>query len=92
LNGLGLSARDADVQLANFEASFPVVHETPEVHAKWKAMVKELGVTGKQVEDARLVAVCHSQRISHLLTINGKQYLKFAQFGPGITIVDPTSV
>ena len=36
----------------------------------WKALVNALGVIGKQVHDARLVAVCHVHAVTHLLTFN----------------------
>ena len=50
------------------------------------------GVIGKQVHDARLVAVCHVYGITHLLTFNVPHFSKFSAFGQGVVIVDPASV
>src|SRR5438105_3912509 len=68
LNGLGLSTVDAEAQAAGFEAVFPLLTENPDIYPTWKALVGGLGVIGKQVHDARLVAVCHAHGVTHLLT------------------------
>jgi predicted nucleic acid-binding protein len=91
-NGLGLAASAADGLAATFEAAFQLVEETPDIYPAWKAMVGALGVIGKQVHDARLVAVCHVHALTHLLTFNVMHFNRFAAFGPGIVIVDPASV
>ena len=41
-----------------------------------------LGVVGKQVHDARLVAVCHVYGVSHLLTFNVTHFARLAGFAP----------
>jgi predicted nucleic acid-binding protein len=91
-NGLGLSAVDAEAQAAAFEAIFPLLPETPDIYPAWKALVDALGVTGKQVHDARLVAVCHVHAVTHLLTLNVSDFARMAAFRPGIIVVDPASV
>jgi predicted nucleic acid-binding protein len=91
-NGLGLSPSVAEGQAAQFEADFPTIPETPDIFPAWKAIVQSLGIIGKQVHDARLVAVCHVHRITHLLTFNVRHFSRMASFGPGITVVDPASV
>ena len=92
VNGLGLSAVDAEAKAAIFEATFPHLPETPDIYPAWKALVGALGVIGKQVHDARLVAVCHVHRVSHLLTFNVAHFVRMAAFGPGVVVVDPASV
>ncbi|SRR5579885_2188840 len=91
-NGLGLSAADAEAQAAGFEASFPLLADTPDIYPAWKSLVGALGVIGKQVHDARLVAVCHVHAVTHLLTLNVSDFVRMAPFGPGIAVVDPASV
>lgn len=59
VNGLGLSVVDTEAKAAIFEGKFPLVAETPDIYPAWKALVSALGVIGKRVHDARLVAVCH---------------------------------
>ena len=91
-NGLGLPAPAADGLAANFEAAFSLLVETPDVFPAWKALVVGLGIIGKQVHDARLVAVCHVYGVSHLLTFNVGHFARFAAFGPGVVVVHPASV
>jgi predicted nucleic acid-binding protein len=92
VNGLGLSAVGAEAKAAVFQATFPLIAETPDVYPAWKALVEAIGVVGKQVHDARLVAVCHANGVSHLLTFNAAHFARLAGFGPGVVVVDPASV
>jgi len=92
LNGLGLSADDAAVQSAEFEATFPLLAETPDVYPAWKKVVNGLGIIGKQVHDARLIAVRHVHGVSHLLTFNVAHFARMAGFGPTVVIVDPKTM
>jgi len=91
-NGLGLTAADAEAKGAVFEAAFPLLVETPDIYAAWKPLVGALGVIGKQVHDARLVAVCHVHGVGHLLTFNPAHFTPLAVFGPGIVVVEPANV
>src|SRR5947207_11941403 len=92
VNGLGLSAAAAEAQAATFEARFPILAETPDIFPAWKALVSASGVIGKQVHDARLVAVCHVHRVTHLLTFNVSHFVRMAGYGPGVVVVDPATV
>ena len=92
LNGLGLSALEAEAKMARFEGSFPLLTDTPDIYPMWKAIVVGLGIVGMQVHDARLVAVCYAHRVSHLMTFNIAHFSRMAGFGPGVTVVDPAKV
>jgi predicted nucleic acid-binding protein len=92
INGLGLSAAKAEMEAASFEARFPLLPERPDIYPAWKALVTALGVIGKQVHDARLVAVCHVHKVTHLLTFNISHFVRMAGFAPGAVVVDPVSV
>jgi predicted nucleic acid-binding protein len=91
-NGLGLSIVDAEAQAAGFEASFPLLVDTPDIFPAWKALVGALGIIGKRVHDARLVAVCHVHAVTHLLTLNVSDFAGMAGFSPGVVVVDAASV
>jgi len=91
-NGLGLDAAAADKLLMTFEASFSLLVETPDIFPAWKSVIAAVGVIGKQVHDARLVAVCHVHHVTHLLTFNVGHFTRFAAIAPGITVVDPANV
>jgi len=75
-----------------FEAAFPLLEETPDIFPAWKAIVQALGVVGKQVHDARLVAVCHVHVITHLLTFNVAHFARMTGFGPGVVVLNPATV
>jgi predicted nucleic acid-binding protein len=92
MNGLGLVIPDAEAKAMAFEAAFPLLEETPGIYPAWKALVAALGVIGKQVHDARLVAICHAHGVTHLLTFNGPHFARLAAFGPGVVVVDPARV
>jgi len=92
VNGLGLSAVEAQAKAAVFEVMFPLLPETPPIFPARKALVDGLGIIGKQVHDARLVAVCHVHAVTHLLTFNVSHFARMAGFGPGVVVVDPSTV
>src|SRR5947209_5686483 len=56
VNGLGMAIPDMEAKAAEFEALFPLLPETADIYPAWKALVGALGVIGKQVHDARLMA------------------------------------
>lgn len=91
-NGLGLTAMAAAALAAVFELAFPLLEETPAIYPAWRTLVDGLGVIGKQVHDARLVAVCHVHGVTQVLTFNTGHFARLAQFGPGVVVIDPTSV
>jgi hypothetical protein len=55
-------------------------------------LVDVLGVVGKQVHDARLVAVCHVYRVTHLLSFNVSHFARLAAAPPGVVVIDPATV
>lgn len=87
-NGGGLSVGEAQAHSDGFEATFELLPDVPEIFTTWKRLVQDLGVIGKQVHDARLVAVCHAHSIDHLLTFNASHFNRLATFPPGIASVD----
>jgi predicted nucleic acid-binding protein len=92
LNGLGLSAVDAEALAAGFEVSLPLLADGPDIYPAWKALVSALGIVGKQVHDARIVAVCQVHALTHLLTLNVSDFARMAGFCPGLVVEDPASV
>jgi len=92
LNGLGLSVAEVNAKTELFEQAFPLLPETPDIYPAWKLLVDHFGVVGKQVHDARLVAVCHAAGVTNLLSFNVGHLARFADFGPGVAVVDPNSI
>lgn len=91
-NGLGLTPTSAAAIAAVFEATFPLLEETPAIYPAWRALVDALGVVGKQVHDARLIAVCHVHGVGRLLTFNVAHFARLAVAAPGVVIIDPATV
>ena len=92
VNGLGFTNQVADRDVTRFEAQFPLLIETAGIYYAWKAIVNTLGVIGKTVHDARLVAVCHVHSVTHILTFNLSQYRTLAGAPAGVTVLDPATV
>jgi predicted nucleic acid-binding protein len=92
VNGLGLSSSAAAALAVAFEAAFPLLEEMPAIYPAWRALADALGVIGKQVHDARLVAVCHVHGINNLLTFNVGHFTRLAAVLPGIVVIDPLGI
>ena len=92
VNGLGLAPRDAEAKMTLFEAAFPLLPDTPAIFPAWKELVEAFMVVGKQVHDARLMAVCYTHDVTHLLTFNSQHFIRMASHGPGVSVVDPTNL
>lgn len=91
-NGLGYSPSVVEAKAEAFEALFPLLPETPDIFPAWKTLVQQAGVIGKQVHDARLVAICHVHGITHVLTFNVPHFARLSTYGPGLIVVDRRSV
>lgn len=92
LNGLGLSLPEAEAQAADFEKAFPLLEETPAIFPCWKSIVQSLGIFGKQVHDARLVAICHAHQVGQLLTFNVVHFQRMASLAPSLIVISPGAV
>ena len=84
-NGLGMSTAAASAVAQNIEALFPLLPDTPEVYPRWRALVDAHDARGRQVYDARLVAVMLVHGITHLLTLYASHFRRFTR----ITVVTP---
>jgi predicted nucleic acid-binding protein len=92
VNGLGLAASTVEAMTADFESLFSLLPETPDIYPAWKTLVSHAGVIGKQVHDARLVAVCRVHKLSYLLTFNTAHFLPLARLQPNLDVLHPASV
>jgi predicted nucleic acid-binding protein len=91
-NGLGLTPAEAEAHIADFKADFQLIPESPDVFPAWEAIAHATGVIGKQVHDARLVAICQVAGVASILTFNVTHFTMLATFVPGLAIVDPMTV
>ncbi|WP_088258715.1 PIN domain nuclease [Fimbriiglobus ruber] len=86
--GWGLTVAEADRRLKAVETGFPLLPELPTVYPIWRSLLITHSVQGKQVHDARLVALMTAPSITHILTLNAGDFARF----PGIVEVAPASL
>jgi predicted nucleic acid-binding protein len=86
--GYGLSIAETDRRLSIIEAVFAVLSEPSTAYRLWRSLVMAHAVQGKQVHDARLVALMQAHGIMDILTLNGSDFARF----PGITPIAPASL
>lgn len=86
--GFGLTMAETDRRVRLIERVFTVLEETPAVYPEWRRLVVSHSVMGVQVHDARIVAVMNVHAITHVLTLNGADFSRYA----GITCVAPDQV
>jgi len=79
-NGLGLSASDTAEHIAAFEAIIPVYEDTPAIYEKWKRLITQHVVMGKNAHDARIAATLTVHGITHLVTFNKRHFKRFPAF------------
>ena len=84
-NGFGLSPAQAAAKLARLQRAFWLAPDTPAIYPEWQQLVTAGRVSGRQVYDARLVAVMRVHGLKHLLTVNGGDFTRY----PGVVVVDP---
>ena len=84
-NGFGLSVAEADREARLIETRFAFLPDNERIHSEWRRLVVAHGVSGAQVHDARLVAAMRVHAITHLLTLNKTDFLRYRD----ITAVHP---
>jgi predicted nucleic acid-binding protein len=87
-NGLGLTPSQADVEVRKMEALFALLPDVPGIYSHWRRVVVSAGVSGRQVHDARLVAVMLVHGVTHLLTLNTSDFKRYR----GIVVVHPRNI
>lgn len=92
VNGLGMTPAQASAVAAVFELTFPMLEETPEVYPAWRSLVETVGVVGKQVHDARLVAVCQVHGVKAVLTFNVAHFARLCSPHTAVDVIDPMDV
>ena len=90
-NGLGLPpatvAKSFDVTI---EPSCAVLAELGTLQVEFRRLLTKYSVVGKQVHDARLVAMMLIWQIDTILTLNERNFLRYVP--EGIAVVSPASL
>jgi predicted nucleic acid-binding protein len=88
VNGLGWTPEETERAVQMLINQFEWLEETPDVFPIWLSLAKTHRISGKRTHDLRIQAVVLAHNISHLLTLNPKDFVEVE----GITIVHPNSI
>ena len=84
-NGFGMTVAEADREALLIENQFTFLPDNEMIHSEWRRLVVAYGISGVQVDDARLVAAMRVHGITHLLTFNQADFVRYRD----ITVVHP---
>jgi predicted nucleic acid-binding protein len=88
-NGLGMRAVEAELELNRLGPPlFRLFRDERAIYDRWRQLVATVGALGKSAHDARLVAAMERHGLTHLLTFNTADFLRYA----GITVIEPQSI
>jgi predicted nucleic acid-binding protein len=85
-NGFGWSIAETDLLARVIERDFEFLPDSREVHDRWRSLLVMHNIQGVQVHDARLAASMYVHGVGQILTINARDFRRFA----GLRIIDPT--
>ena len=88
VNGLGMSFDKAMISLRAIETAFTLLPEPPDVAQYWRRLIEDYRVLGKQAHDARLAALMLAHGVTHILTLNPRDFARY----DGITPVTPQEI
>lgn len=87
-NGYGFSIADTDRRARAIESFCVYLPDTARVYAEWRELVVKYSVTGVQVHDAKLAAGMKAYGLTHLLTLNKRDFSRYA----GLIAITPDEV
>ena len=79
-NGFGLIVVETDRLARVIERDFELLPDSRAVHDRWRWLLVAHSIQGMQVHDARLAASMYVHRVTQLLTINVRDFRRFAGF------------
>ncbi len=85
VNGLGWNVEQTRNTIDQLCNHFFLLKESPEIFPNWLDLVTSNKVMGKRTHDARIVGTMFANGITHILTLNPKDFT----FTSSITIVHP---
>lgn len=84
-NGLGYPTAAAHAELVRLRESFPVLDDRPGILDLWMRLAQGRDCKGKASHDARLVAAMLGHGLTHLLTFNVSDFVRYDE----ITVLSP---
>lgn len=89
-NGYGFSIANTDRRAQAIESFCIYLPDTQQVCDEWRQLVVTHSVSGAQVHDAKLAAGMKAHGITHLLTLNKRDFLRYAS--SGVSAVTPDEI
>ena len=83
-----MSVIEADRLARVIENNFEFLPDGREVYERWRSLLVMHKILGVQVHDARLEAIMYVHGVEQLLTLNGRDFKRFA----GLRILDPNEL
>ena len=88
VNGLGWTPQETTEKINQLITQFILIEETKDIFINWFQLVINYNIKGKRTHDMILLAVMKSHHITHLLTLNPRDFVQI----PGIIIVQPQDI
>ena len=80
-NGYGFTIADTDKRVVAIESFCVYLPDTQQVYDEWRRIVVQHNVSGIQVHDAKLAAGMKAHSITHILTLNQRDFLRYSSSG-----------
>jgi predicted nucleic acid-binding protein len=90
-NGLSFLPATAARWVTGFHAQFQLLHDSHLTFDQWERLMTTYSAVGRVAHDARYVAAMKVHGLTHLLTFNVSDFVRYVA-GEGITVVDPATV
>jgi predicted nucleic acid-binding protein len=84
-NGLGLTSPELGLKFEGLLSTLRLLRDERRIYERWRELVVDQDVKGKQIHDARLVAAMLRHRIPNLLTFNAADFARYSE----INVVEP---
>lgn len=79
VGGYGLTAAMASAEIERAHAGLIFLADTAEIYPNWLKLVRDYGVSGRQVHDAYHVAAMIAHGVPSLLTLNGRDFARYTE-------------
>ena len=76
-NGYGLTIAETNERVKQIEHTMTFLPDSDQVYSIWRQLVVTNNVRGVQVHDARLAAIMMAYGLTHILTLNQLDFLRF---------------
>jgi predicted nucleic acid-binding protein len=88
LNGLGFSQAEVIREISIIESTLAILPDIPPIYPVWKRLIRDHGVQGVKVYDARLVAIMSVYGVDCVLTFNAADFRRYGN----IEVLQPVAV